>query len=197
MKLHPPFYRRDARTVARDLLGRTLVTVVDGVRTSGRIVETEAYLGVDDPASHSHRGPTARNAAMFRHGGHAYVYLIYGMYWCFNVVTGEEGEGEAVLIRAIAPLEGIEAMRERRGATTDRNLANGPGKLVIALGITREMNDADLAVDERVWIEEGEPVPDAHVRTTPRIGITKAAELEWRYVVQEDGTVQSRKGAKR
>jgi DNA-3-methyladenine glycosylase len=180
MRLPHDFYRRDARLVARELLGHRLVTFVDGVRTAGRIIETEAYLGADDPASHSHRGPTARNAPMFLAGGFAYVYLIYGMYWCFNVVTGEEGEGEAVLIRAIEPLEGIDVMRARRGAA--RDLANGPGKLVIALGITREMNAADLASDRRVWIEEGVAVTDAHVRTTPRIGISRALEHHWRYV---------------
>lgn len=185
MRLSGDFFQRDARVVARDLVGRVLVTVGDGVRTSGRIVETEAYLGAGDPASHSHRGPSARNAPMFLVGGHAYVYLIYGMYWCFNVVTGVEGDGEAVLIRAIEPLDGIERMRERRGSRVrrDADLANGPGKLAIALGIGPQHNNADLATDRRVWIEPGEPVADDAVRTTPRIGITKAVEHEWRFIV--------------
>ena len=175
--------------VARELLGCVLVTVRDGVRTSGRIVETEAYLGVGDPASHSHRGPSMRNAPMFLHGGHAYVYMIYGMYWCFNVVSGDEGEGEAVLIRAVEPLEGIEAMRARRGdrVRRDRDLANGPGKLVIALGIGPEHNNADLFSDPRVWLEAGETVPDALVRRTPRIGISRGVEHEWRYVAGDPG----------
>src|SRR5207244_7112797 len=98
------YYQRDARQVARDLLGRILCTEIGGVRTAGRISETEAYLGTDDPASHSHRGPTGRNQAMFMEGGHAYVYFIYGMYYCFNVVTGPAGVGEAVLIRGLEPM---------------------------------------------------------------------------------------------
>jgi DNA-3-methyladenine glycosylase len=183
MRLTESFYLRDARTVARDLLGQVLVTAVDGVRASGRIIETEAYLGVDDAASHAHRGETARNAAMFLAGGHAYLYLIYGMYWCFNVVTGPAGHGEAVLVRAIDPLEGVDAMRARRGALrSERELANGPGKLVIALGVTSRMNGADLVRDERVWIERGRHVDDDDVVTTPRIGITKAVEHEWRFI---------------
>lgn len=186
MRLPTPFYQRDARMVARELLGQVLVTVRDGVRTSGRIIETEAYLG-DDPASHSHRGPTARNAPMFLAGGHAYVYLIYGMYWCFNVVTGPEGHGEAVLIRAIEPLEGVEEMWRRRGDHVRREseLANGPGKLVIALGLGPEHNNADLEADRRVWIEAAETVPAPLVRATPRIGISKGLEHEWRYIITE------------
>lgn len=190
------FYERDARTVARDLLGRTLVTVIDGVRTAGTIIETEAYLGTDDAASHSHRGPTPRNGPMFLEGGHAYVYFIYGMYHCFNVVTGRVGEGQAVLIRAIEPIEGIDQMRRRRTERAargrsaagvaltipDRMLADGPGKLAIALGIGPELNGEDLRTGRLVWLEEGTPLSDAEVESTRRIGITKSVEHPWRWV---------------
>ena len=186
-RLDSSFYRRDAREVARALLGQRLVTEVDGVRTSGRIIETEAYLGVDDAASHSRMGPTARNAPMFAAGGIAYVYLIYGMYWCFNVVTGDEGDGQAVLVRAVEPLEGIEMMRQRRGERAkQKDLAGGPGKLAIALGIGPELNGADLTTDARIWIERDDDIPDSHVITTPRIGITKGVDLEWRWRLAND-----------
>jgi DNA-3-methyladenine glycosylase len=181
------FYTRDARVVARDLLGRELVTVVDGERTSGRISETEAYVG-DDPASHSHRGPTQRNASMFRDGGIAYVYFIYGMYYCFNVVTGAEGSGEAVLIRAVVPTSGIEVMRRRRGRALkrDADLANGPGKLAMALAIGPEHNGIDLTAGTTIWIEEGIAVNDDSVVTTSRVGITRGLEHDWRWVAKID-----------
>lgn len=182
-RLTTPFYTRDAREVARDLLGHILVTEIGGVRTSGVIIETEAYLGADDEASHSHRGPTKRAAPMFLEGGHAYVYFIYGMYYCFNVVTGREGDGEAVLIRGVEPLEGIEAMEERRGRAPRRpaELTNGPGKLAIALGIGPELNGVNLMTSRAVWIERGAPIPESEVVNTARIGITKAAEHPWRW----------------
>jgi DNA-3-methyladenine glycosylase len=120
---------------------------------------------------------------MFLGGGHAYVYFIYGMYYCFNVVTGPEGSGQAVLIRAIEPLEGVETMLRRRGRESLRGLADGPGKLAIALGIGPDLDGADLVKSPRVWIEEGEPIPHDKVLITPRIGITKAAELPWRWMV--------------
>jgi DNA-3-methyladenine glycosylase len=120
---------------------------------------------------------------MFLAGGHAYVYFIYGMYYCFNVVTGSEGRGEAVLIRGVEPLEGIETMRMRRGIMAGKPLAlaNGPGKLAIALAIGPELNGADLRTSDRIWIERGTPLHDAEVINTARIGITKSAEHPWRW----------------
>src|SRR6478752_6935252 len=130
--LTPDFYARNPVAVAQDLVGATLL--VDGV--GGPIVETEAYAH-DDPASHSFRGRTPRNAAMFGPPGRAYVYLVYGMHWCFNVVSAPEGAGQAVLVRALEPLEGLELMRRRRSRTDERELCRGPGRLTQALGITR------------------------------------------------------------
>ena len=177
------FFHRDARLLARDLLGRTIVTMFDGARTSGRIVEVEAYRE-EDPASHCYRGRTARNDAMYAVGGHLYVYFIYGMHHCVNVVAGEEGYGEAVLLRAIEPIEGIDIMRERRGPhVRDRDLANGPGKLTKALGIGPEQNGLDLCdPSSPVRLLHGTPLADDQVVTTSRIGITKGVELEWRFL---------------
>jgi DNA-3-methyladenine glycosylase len=174
------FYRRDSRAVAPDLLGKV---VVAGER-SGRIVEVEAYCGPEDPAAHSYRGPTARNATMFGPPGHLYVYFTYGMHWCCNPVCGDEGEGVAVLLRALEPLAGLEAMRAARGGVRDRDLCRGPARLCEALGITGTMDGADLVTGDRgVTIEDdGTPPPDDPA-TGPRIGITRAADLPWRFWV--------------
>lgn len=178
------FFQRDARIVARELLGHRLVTLVNGIRTSGRVIETEAYLGEGDAASHSYRGPTPRNQAMFLDGGHAYIYFIYGMHYCFNVVTGEAATGQAVLIRGVEPIEGIEVMRRRRNRFSGNvaDLTNGPAKLTIALGIGPEHNSIDLLNNPHIWIQQDSPLADHEILITPRIGITKSAEFEWRWV---------------
>jgi DNA-3-methyladenine glycosylase len=174
------FYRRDPRAVAPDLLGKV---VVAGDRRA-RIVEIEAYCGPEDPAAHSYRGPTARNATMFGPPGHLYVYFSYGMHWCCNPVCGDDGEGVAVLLRALEPLDGLDEMRVARGGVKDRDLCRGPARLCQALGITRDLDGADLVTDDRgVTIEDdGTPPPDDPA-TGPRIGITRAADLPWRFWV--------------
>ncbi len=159
--------------VARLLIGT--VVLVDGV--GGRIVETEAYDRAD-PASHSFSGPTARNAAMFEAPGRAYVYLSHGIHWCLNFVCREEGHGAGVLIRALEPLAGLAQMRERRGVEDVRNLCSGPGKLCQALAVTRAHNGADLAAAPFLLTPGGEPV---EVVAGPRIGISKALEMPWRF----------------
>ncbi len=179
------FFTRDSRELARDLLGRYLATEFDGLRTVGRITEVEAYRQ-DEPASHCYRGETERNRAMFLTGGHVYVYFIYGMHYCMNIVAGEKGYGEAVLLRGLEPVEGIDVMRRRRGPKVrDRDLANGPGKLTQALGIRPEHNALDLLDPASpLHLLEGEPVPESRVERTPRIGITKAVDLHWRWIVR-------------
>lgn len=159
--------------VARQLIGVTVL--VNGV--GGRIVETEAYDG-EDPASHSYSGPTERNAAMFGLPAHAYVYRSYGIHWCLNFVCREEGHGAGVLIRALEPLVGLEAMRERRGTTDAWLLCSGPGKLCQALGVTRALNGQSIAAPPF----ELQAAPEGiEVVSGPRIGISKAVDVPWRF----------------
>lgn len=161
-------------TVARALLGQRLVRVVEGVRTSGIIVETEAYLGRIDKAAHSYRGKTARNASMFEEGGRAYVYFVYGMHHCVNVVAGKKDDPVAVLLRAIAPDEGVEVMRARRGR--DRDLCTGPGKLCQAMAIDRRLDGADLIEGGELFIERARSRVHRNIVATPRIGVAYAEE---------------------
>lgn len=180
------FYDRPTELVSRDLLGAVLeCTTAEGV-TRGRIVETEAYLGPDDPACHAAAGLTPRTTHLFGPPGISYVYLIYGMYRCFNAVTRERGHGAAVLIRAVHPIDGLELMRRRRPrAHRDRDLTNGPGKLCLAMGIDGSMNGLSLRAGPLI-IRAGEPVKDDAVVVTPRVGITQAADWPLRYLVRDD-----------
>ena len=162
-----------ADEVARALIGATLL--VDGV--GGIIVETEAY-DHDDPASHAFSGPTARNAAMFGGPGHAYVYRSYGIHWCLNFVCREKGHGAGVLIRALEPTQGLDRMRERRGLDDVRLLCSGPGRVGQALAITHDMNGLRL---DRKPFKVLAPTKAFEIAHGPRIGITKAAEVPWRF----------------
>lgn len=165
--------------VARRLLGHRLITEFEDL-TVIVIEEVEAYGGVDDAASHAYRGPTARNNSMFGPAGTLYVYRSYGIHWCANVATGPAGKGQAVLIRGGRVVEGLEAVVRRRGRTD--HLADGPGKLTQALGITGKQ-DGTSVVDGPVRLEPG-PAPDpGSIRATPRIGITREVERPWRFVV--------------
>lgn len=190
-KLPRSFYTRaNVLTVARDLLGKLLVVpAANGMRVSGYIVETEAYRGPEDRASHAFGGRrTNRTETMYGLGGTSYVYFVYGMYHQFNVVTNYHDIPHAVLIRAIEPVEGIEVMRKRRGDHTDRNLTSGPGKLCIALGIDRKLDRTDLLGDE-VWLEEGVKVPRSKIVSGPRVGIDYAQEWihkPWRFWVRDN-----------
>ena len=178
------FYRRDPRQVAVDLLGKVLVA---GAR-SGRIVETEAYLGDRDPAAHSYRRRTARNATMFGPPGNLYVYFTYGMHWCCNPVCGEDGEPVAVLIRALAPLQGHDEMRAARpAAKRDRDLCRGPARLCQALGIDGRHDGADLVTgDAGLTIVDDAAPPPTDVVVTTRIGISRAVDEPWRWYVRGD-----------
>ena len=181
------FYARSALAVARDLLGARLVRVLpDGQRLSGRIVETEAYTGLDDLASHGRRRRTKRNAPMYGPPGHAYIYFTYGNYWMLNIVCEAEEQPAAVLIRAIEPLEGLDAMAARRPNRPPEEWTSGPAKLVLALGIGGDLNTTDMtATAGGLWIAPGPPVPDDAVRTGPRIGLNATPEpwlsLPWRF----------------
>jgi DNA-3-methyladenine glycosylase len=152
---------------------------------AARIVEVEAYLGDVDPASHAFRGRTDRNAVMFREGGHLYVYFTYGMHFCSNVVTGKEGMGHAVLLRALEPVEGIPLMarRRRRSAARVRELCSGPAKLCQAFGITGRQNGADLC-GSSCWIERRDPpLRRGQIGRSARIGISRGKEFTWRFVI--------------
>ncbi|KZC22787.1 3-methyladenine DNA glycosylase [Rhodanobacter thiooxydans] len=191
MALGRAFYRRDPRAVALDLLNKVLLNA-DG--RSGRIVEIEAYCGAADAAAHSWRGRTARNATMFGAPGLLYVYFTYGMHWCCNPVCGEEGEGVAVLLRALAPLTGLAAMRTARpGCRSDRDLCRGPARLCQAMGIGRAQDGIDLVGGAGGFsiVDDGVPPPAAPVATT-RVGITRAADEPWRWYVPGEPHVSRR-----
>jgi DNA-3-methyladenine glycosylase len=190
MKLTDSFYQRtDVVKIARQLIGKVLFTNIDGIVTGGMIVETEAYSWKERGCHAYNSRKTPRNAVMFGKGGYAYVYLCYGMHYLFNIVTNTETIPEAVLIRAIEPLHGIDEMLLRRGKLANAfHLTSGPGKLTKALGIDRKLNGKYLADDE-VWVEDaGRRIPSAKIQASPRIGIDYAGDdalLPWRFTLKE------------
>ena len=194
-RLGRTFYEASTLQFARALLGQRLVRRVDGHRLSGIIVETEAYIGEADKACHASRGRTPRTEVMYGPPGHAYIYFIYGMHHCFNVVTEEEGFPAAVLIRAMEPLEGLEWMRRHRPGRPDGQLTNGPGKLCAALAVDRTLNGVDLRTSQFFFIEEGRTVADEEVATSPRIGIRSdevARSRLWRFYIKDNHCVSRR-----
>jgi DNA-3-methyladenine glycosylase len=182
-KLNYNFYNRKSEVVARELLGKYLSFNSGGKKLIGKIVETEAYHQ-NDPASHSYNGPTPRSQIMFGPPGFAYVYFIYGMYHCFNVVTEPKGCGGAVLIRALKPVAGLEIMQENRKQTKLKNLTNGPGKLTQAFGITKKHNGADLVKSTLTICQNGSKRPD--IVTTTRIGLSKAENKQLRFYIKDN-----------
>jgi DNA-3-methyladenine glycosylase len=179
------FYARETEVVARELLGCILEHTTPEGKTSGLIVETEAYVGEHDEACHAVAGRTRRTEPLYGPPGMSYVYFIYGMYWCFNAVTRDEGLPSAVLVRALEPLGGIALMRERRPrAKTDRDLANGPGKLCAALGIDGADNRLPLQRGPLV-IREGRTYADTEIAVTPRIGISRSVDWPLRWIVKD------------
>lgn len=181
------FYDRDTVQVARELLGALLVRELEGHVLIGRIVETEAYVGLDDKASHASVGRTERNKVMFGPPGYAYVYVIYGVHHCLNVVTEREGFPAAVLIRALEPLKGVNIMRERRGGRSDIELTNGPGKLCQALGIDLRLYGHDLTQGTALWIARGHAVDEDAIVQGPRVGVRgdqRALTMPWRFAIR-------------
>lgn len=174
------YFERPARAVARDLLGTILVRRTSQTALAGIVTEVEAYTQ-SDPASHSFHGKTRRNEVMFGRGGLLYVYFTYGMHFCSNVVTGSEGIGEAVLLRAVEPIAGISTMEKRRNGS--HRLTDGPAKLCQAFGFGREENGASLLGPE-LFILPGVVLPPHRIRRTPRIGIRVATEKKWRFIVK-------------
>lgn len=184
ISLPPDFYDRDTELVARELLGAVLECRTEEGIASGRIVETEAYLGPHDPACHAAAGVTQRNRCLFGPPGTAYVYFIYGVHWCVNAVTRETGHGSAVLIRALEPLEGLPLMHRRRQVSSPRDLTNGPGKLCEALGIDGRLDGVRLDRPP-LRILAGDPVRDERATLSVRVGIRKAADWPLRYSIKD------------
>ncbi|MBX4212158.1 DNA-3-methyladenine glycosylase [Candidatus Pacearchaeota archaeon] len=181
MIISQEFFNRNTIQVAKDLLGCYLVSESKEGRTAGKIVETEAYLS-DDPGSHTFKGKTKRNEVMFGPAGRAYVYFIYGAHHCINVVTQKPGVGEAVLIRALEPIEGIEIMRKRRNKDDVKDLTNGPGKLVSALAIDKSCNGLDF--NDRIKILERKEKPK--IIATTRIGLSQGKDLPYRFYIKDN-----------
>jgi DNA-3-methyladenine glycosylase len=182
------FYEQDTVSAARGLLGCFLEHREKADTVTGRIVETEAYV-TGDEAAHSYKGKTKRNGVLFGEVGHAYVYFIYGMHCCLNAVTGTEGSGEAVLIRALEPVEGVGIMQQRRGTVDLRNLCSGPGKLTQAFGISLECNGVPLTAGplrilSAASVRGYNPVTEPDIVRTTRIGITKSADLQLRFMLR-------------
>lgn len=199
-RLPRSFYSGSPLEVAPLLLNKLLVTA-DG--RAGRIIEVEAYWGSQDPASHAYRGRTERNATMFRRGGHLYVYLSYGMHWCANVVCGPQGEAQAVLLRALEPVAGLDLMRASRWREQrrqdDRDLCRGPGRLCQAMGIDRSFDGTDLAgASSQVWVADDGVAPPDSIAGTARVGISVGTDLPWRFALQDhrgvSGPVARRSG---
>lgn len=195
MILNRDFYIKDGITLAKDLLGKILVKEIDGVLYKGRIVETEAYMGAIDKACHAYNNRrTKRTEAMYREGGYSYIYLIYGMYNCFNVTASIKDNPEAVLIRALEPLDNKDIMLKIRKVKSEKYIANGPGKLTKALGITSDDNNIDLTLGKNIWIEDDGYVPNKITETT-RVGIDYAEEFKeklWRFYISENNNVSKK-----
>ena len=195
MILNRDFYIKDGITLAKDLLGKILVKEIDGVLYKGRIVETEAYMGAIDKACHAYNNRrTKKTEAMYREGGYSYIYLIYGMYNCFNVTASIKDNPEAVLIRALEPLDNKDIMLKIRKVKSEKYIANGPGKLTKALGITSDDNNIDLTLGKNIWIEDDGYVLNKITETT-RVGIDYAEEFKekpWRFYISENNNVSKK-----
>ena len=192
MKLLQSYYcNTDTLQLSKDILGKKIVTNINNKITSGIIVELEAYLGVNDKASHAYNGKnTPRTKTMFKKGGVAYVYLCYGVHYLFNIVCNLRNIPHAILIRSIEPIEGIDLMKKRRNIKTNSyNLTNGPGKLCQALGITKTFNNKSL-MDDNIWIEDADYIiPDKNILSVPRIGVDYAgedAQLPYRFYIKNN-----------
>jgi DNA-3-methyladenine glycosylase len=180
------FYIRETPIVARELLGKLIWRNTDKGMMVARIVETEAYLAENDPACHAFYKKTKKNEKMFEEGGISYVYFIYGCYFCLNIVTGQKDRGEAVLIRALEPIDGIKIMKEFRPVEKERELTNGPGKLCKALNINIDDNGIDVIKSKKLFLSEDINFKDTEIVVTTRIGITKGTELPLRFYLMNN-----------
>jgi DNA-3-methyladenine glycosylase len=191
-KLNKNFYTRSPLEVAPDLLGKILVRNINGVALRGIIVETEAYLGINDPASHSYRRMTERNKQMFEAGGIAYVYFTYGNHYCFNVVTGREGDGSAVLIRAVHPIRGLQYMMKNRETNDIFNLASGPGKLTKAFSIDKDLNGENIT-GRKIYILKNPDINRFEIVRSKRIGLSQNTDKLFRFFLKENPFISKHK----
>jgi len=181
------FYNRDTIAVAKDLLGKILVRIVNGRILSGMIVESEAYRSTDDPASHSYRGKTERNSVMFGEVGHAYVYFTYGNHYCLNIVAKDnDTPAGAVLIRAIEPMDGMSLMQKYRDTKDLYNLTSGPGRLTRALKISKEQNGVDVTKKGELYVLNGKDISESQIVAASRIGIRVALDKQWRFLIADN-----------
>jgi DNA-3-methyladenine glycosylase len=191
LRLKQEFYQKDAVQAARDLLGKIIVRKYNGKTITVKIVETEAYCGAEDKASHAHNNKkTKRTAPMFKEGGHAYIYLIYGMYYCLNVVTAAENNPHAVLIRGVEPLKGLKYIKENRQIKSSRSkdLTNGPGKLSQALKIDKSFDGCNLVENNSLYLTDG-GTEDFEIESSPRVNIDYAEEYKdkkWRFFIKNN-----------
>ncbi|HXZ98624.1 MAG TPA: DNA-3-methyladenine glycosylase [Candidatus Acidoferrum sp.] len=192
LPLRRAFYERNTVRVAKELLDKVLVRRLGATSLEGLIVETEAYRGYDDAASHAYRGPTRRNEVMFGEPGHAYVYFTYGMHYCLNVTTEPAGQPGAVLIRAAQPIRGIGEMKKRRGTEHVKDLSNGPAKLTQAFYVTKALNGHDLTLGEKLYITEPAHPEPFSISAGTRIGIRAGAEKPWRFSIRGNPFVSKR-----
>lgn len=193
MKIEESFYqRRDVVGIAKELFGKVLFTKIKGIVTGGMIVETEAYSNLERGCHAYQNRMTPRNEVMFKAGGHAYVYLCYGIHHLFNVVTNQDGQAEAVLVRALEPIKGIDLMIRRMGAKNEKRITSGPGKLTKAMGIDRSLNGENLW-SRHLWLEDvGFTIKKSEIVSSPRIGIDYAGQdalLRWRFTVKNNSWV--------
>jgi DNA-3-methyladenine glycosylase len=192
-RLPRAFFEAETPVVARRLLGKRLVRVVEGRMLSGILVEVEAYRGADDPASHAYGGKTARNEVMFGEPGHAYVYLSYGRNECLNVTCEPVDTPGAVLIRALDPVEGVDFMMKNRRTTEITNLASGPGRLTQAMKIDRSLNGEDMVTSDRLYLTDGRTVEKRSVNEGGRVGVSRGMEHQWRFFIVGNEYVSRRK----
>ena len=190
-RLNRDFYNRSTLKVAKELLGKVLARQTPQGKISGIITETEAYCGPRDLASHASRGKTERTKTMFGLAGHLYIYLIYGMYYCLNIVTEKENYPAAVLIRSIQPIEGINLMKKYRPKVKKENLADGPGKLCLAFNLSKKQNSLDICNSKEIWVEENrDKIKLSQIIATPRVGVDYAgpywSKKKWRFLMKNN-----------
>jgi DNA-3-methyladenine glycosylase len=196
MRLKRDFFQQNTIAVAKQLRGKFIVRKIGKQTLVGKIVETEAYRGFHDLASHAHKGKTARNAVMFDEGGYSYIYLVYGMYHCFNIITEKKDYPAAVLIRAVEPIEGLALMKKNRKTDELKNLCSGPAKFCQAFALTKKQSGIDLSKSKEIWLEDrGNKIKNSEIVKTKRVGIDYSGhcrEWPWRFYLKDNKLISKK-----